>query len=874
MNRFLPAPRDLRINLLASPTALTLPLSFSWRPDASSADTVTVQTAYRITVAVGRANALRECYLYDSGKILSDASVAITPHGLSACLEANASQDVLYVAQVAIWDEADRESPLSEPVPFTLGIKWGSTEAIWAPIASGATEPDDFAFFRHTFSLSPAEAAAIDRAYLSVAATSPEPSRQYVYSLTLDGISVGVGPSRYGKTPDGTVILHAQTYDVTPLLTAGTHAIGAVCYALVERGFLCRLTVYDREGQAYPLAHSTTAPAAWAALSGDAVFGKDNSIGTHYFRAHACNMDAALFPFGFDRADFVPDAAWTAPAPVGPIGGGMPIRPAEIGPMRRHDTAPDGVRVIPLSNGHVLIDLASEIVGSLSLTFDLPAACTVTLDYGEQLIRKESPDGTVTEAVKSPMNTGNHYRETWRLTAGRQTMASYGLMAFRYAELSGLPAGVLPIAVHGVEVRGDFDESAGGLVTDHPLLADIYRLTRHTVKVTTQDIYVDSQSRERGAYEGDLLINMLAAYAMEARYAPARFTADYLLGHRTWPADYLLTVIYAARADYMATGDARLLCAWYDTLKANLFTDWLDETGLIRAPLHGSSSTNAILVDWPPSERDGYEMHVPYNTVFNALCVRAYEDMAAIAAAVGERTDAEAFTAYAASLRRVMLDRLYDPIEGAFRDGMHEDGTLSPHAARHATAYCLFAGVYTDAAMAERLAAYVARDGKLHTSVYASFFLLDGLYRTGQGKIANRLLLDPDTSDGARTWAYMLHRLGATVTSEAWNETNKPNMTLSHPWGAAPAHLLSTGICGIRPLSPGYGHFEVAPAPYGIGHLDYTLPTLRGDIRVILTETEGGYAWTLTVPPNTHATIRLPGSAPWEVGAGEWQGRM
>ena len=142
-------------------------------------------------------------------------------------------------------------------------------------------------------------------------------------------------------------------------------------------------------------------------------------------------------------------------------------------------------------------------------------------------------------------------------------------------------------------------------------------------------------------------------------------------------------------------------------------------------------------------------------------------------------------------------------------------------------------------------------------SVYGSYFLLDGLYKSGHGKIANRLMLSEDASEGARTWAYMLDTLGATVTTEAWNRTNKPNMTYSHPWGAAPAHMIATGIFGITPTSPGYATFDIRPIlPEGLTQATYTLSTVRGKITVGFDAKASVYH--ITVPFNTTATLHLP----------------
>ena len=846
----IPSPTSLRVNLLESPFGVRRDrLAFSWVMTTDPHTANANQTAYRITVAQGRRNCDAGTYLYDSAWIPSANSTSVRPEGLAACLTA----DTLYYWQVSIRDSEGNESPLSPPQAFTVGEEMASAPGIWA------TE-GDFAFLRQEFTLT----EAYDRVLITAAAVNPEPARQYAYNLYINGREVGVGAFRLGKSPDGQALIYYQTYDVTSLLREGENCIGANCYALSDKGFFCRVTAYEGDGQPHTLVTTEGIAHGWQALCGDAVYGKSNSIGTHYFTAHACNLHAPIFPFGFAEAGFDSSRdhggyGWAQPAPIGSLMGGLPLRSEDTEPVSRYATPAATVQQLP--DGTQIIDLGAEIIGGLRWTVQVPHACTVTLTYGEQLV-----DGR----VKCPMNTGNRYVETWTLKEGMQTLETTGMMAFRWVQIENCPITVTPDTVWALELRKPFDESASVLTSDNRLLCDLHELTRHTVKVTSQDIYVDSQSRERGAYEGDLLINMLAAYAAEDSFAPARLTTEYLLGHRTWPADYLLMIIFAARADYMATGDDSLLREWYDTLKSNLFTDYLDETGLIRSPVIGQSTTNAVLVDWPPSERDGYEMEVPYNTVFNALNVRAYADMAMIAAVLGKDADAIGFSIRADSLRRTMIQRLYDPTDGLFMDGLREDGIPSDHASQHATAFALDYGIYTDQAMADRMAEALAANGEIRMSVYGAFFLLEGLYRAGHGAIANRLLLSTDASEGARSWAYMMYGLGATVTSEAWNQKNKPNMTLSHPWGAAPAHMIASGILGVTPTSPAYETFDVRVCPEGLREVAGIIPTIRGGIGVSFRTDGETFCLTVNVPANTTATVYLPDGQIKSIGSGKW----
>ena len=838
----IPSPRNLRINLLSTPYNLRPSrLALSWIAPAD-------QSAYRVVVSRGRADTEAGIYAYDSGWVSSSAASSVRPGGMAEALES----DTLYYAQVATRSVSGEESDLSAPIGFTVAPEPAPAAGIWA-------DGGDFALLRREVTLTATEYAELDRVLVTAAAVNPEPARQYAYNLYVNGTEVGVGAFRLGKTPDGSAVIYSQTYDITPLLRAGDNCIAASCYALSDKGFFCEVTAYGKDGSPRVLC---SAAEGWTALDADGIYGKSNSIGTHYFTAHACNIHAPSFPFGFAVAGFDTGRdPWLPATQAGLLMGGLNLLPEETEPVSRYATPAEAVTTLP--DGSLLVDLGREIIGGLRMAVDSPCEAPITLTYGEQL----TPEGF----PKCPMNTGNRYMETWTLKEGPQTIETLSMMAFRYIRIENCPVTLTADTVWGLELRKPFDGTASTLTSDNALLCDLHDLTKHTVKVTSQDIYVDSQSRERGAYEGDLLINMLAAYAMEDSFAPARLTVEYLLGHRTWPADYLLMIIFAARADYMATGDASLLAAWYDTLKTNLFTAYLDDTGLIRSPVIGMSTTNAVLVDWPPSERDGYEMTVPYNTVFNALNVRAYADMAAIAAVLGKNADALEFSRRAEALRKTMIERLYDPVDGLFMDGFREDGTPSDHASQHATAFCLDCGVYDSQEMADAMAKALARDGKISMSVYGAFFLLEGLYRTGHGDIANRLLLDTDATEGARTWAYMLYGLGATVTTEAWNTVNKPNMTLSHPWGAAPAHMIASGILGVTPTAPAYESFDIRISPEGIGKVAGTVPTIRGPIGVAFQNTAEGLDLTVTVPNNTTATVYLPDGRVEIVSGGVWR---
>lgn len=857
-------PYELRMNLRREPWDVPADASawrFSWQVQDE-------QVAYRLCIlrGVGCEDAVP---LYDTGWVMSGrtAGVALPENGIPS------QTSGLYRWQVQTRDRAGNVF-LSKYQPFTVfdDAAWRKERGIWPAVPNYAPEgcvPGISGFVRQSFFLTQSELSDTVYAPISVTARSPEPARQYVCTLYVNGYPLLVAPPRYGCDAQGHRLLFVQTVDMRKYLHAGENVVAAVLAcpgAEPIRMFACRAVAFLRDG----CARALLSPQAWRGLDGAASLRPRHSVGTGYFTAYAQDIDGTVFPFGFAESGF-DDSGWHVCVDRGLLSAGlsegedMVPAPSGCDPVSRYvcDGAPQLIR---LEKGHYLADLGQEIVGSVEL--DVPdvsdwydgtaEVADISLYLGEQIGREPNGGGVRT---KWCMNTGNHYRFAWRLIPGKR-FSTTDMMTFRFVELTGLPFDLTPTMLRGVAVRRAFHGELSRMDCSSQLLRDLWRMTRDTVKYTTQDIYVDSQSRERGPYEGDVLINQLAAYSFERDYATARFSLEYLYAHRTWPAEYTILITEAAHEDYMVTGDDSSLRRWYPVLREKTFSRFLNpDTGLLRSGNQGASGTDAILVDWPPSERDGYDMAVLYNTVFNCVAVAGYRALAQIAAAVGETDDSLDFAARAAALRESVLKQLYDPQTGDFYDGLYPDGTRSAHVSQHTAAYALYAGVYRDDTMADRIARRLwecslrpdAGVSRIRMSVYGAYFLLMGLYRTGHGDMANSLLTDEDDRQGRRTFAYMLRRsvgdfpspfdgqpIGATLTTEAWNTDNKPNMTFSHPWGAAAAVAIVRGVFGVSPTSPGYADYSVHPQAFGISG-ELTLPTVRGVIRARLPrkETEG-----------------------------------
>lgn len=676
----------------------------------------------------------------------------------------------------------------------------------------------------------------VERAIVSVTARYPgfkgsSTTRQYAFKLSVNGEYVGIGPHMDGYADK----YFYNTFDVTDKLVQGENAIGAIVYVLKEKMFMAQLKIDYTDGTSETIKTDDS----WMTLDGTAAFGEGNgSIGTSYFTAMCENIDARVYPYGFDEAGF-DDSKWVAPVIKDQI---TNLVPTPTDPVLQNFVTP--AKVVDKGNGNYFIDLGKEIIGGIRLTVDGVDGAQLTMLYGEEL----SGENT----VRWQMRTGNNYREYFTLKDGPQIIENFGMKNYRYIEIQNSPVAITADNVRGVALHQKFDDSESYFTSDNQILNDIYDFCKYSLKVTTQDLYVDSQSRERGPYEGDAYVNQLSHYAFSRNYNVARFSNEFLAYHEEWCSEYKLQNIMSFWEDYLYTGNLESIENFYSVLPPKLTVNlsgasWNDALKLIN---YGSSNN---LVDWPAGERDGYQFS-NYNTVINAYNYKAALDLASMAELLGKNDDVAQFNTLAADLK-VGLNGLYNEETGKMVDGRDGSGNLLTHSAQHASFVPLAMGVITDADKVEALTSYLEQDG-IKCSVYATQYLLDGLYAAGKGQAALNML----TSTGKRSWAHLIYDLGATVASEAWDPGLKGNMTYSHAWGSSPGNVIIRDLCGIKPAEAGYSKIQVMPQIGDLETVSVKVPNIKGYVYMDIDRTAQGYVtdMSVTIPANSTAKVYVP----------------
>ncbi len=544
-------------------------------------------------------------------------------------------------------------------------------------------------------------------------------------------------------------------------------------------------------------------------------------------------------------------------------------------------------------DGRTLVDFAKAAFGTLRFAATAPeAGGTLKVYLGE----RKTDDGAVHKnpgttnigfvAQEVRLRPGTH-EYTVALPRHRanqeysQVLPEHMLEVtpFRYAEL--LPsAGCAVSRIRQVALFYPFDDTASSFDSSDERLDRIWELCKHTLKATPfLGLYADG-NRERMPYEADAYIQQLGHYAVDRELTVARYTNQFLIHNPSWPTEWQMHAVLMAYTDYLQTGDTEHLRANYDSLRAKTLIGLARADGLISTrtglvtpeflcTIHRKIDEGRSIVDnvdWPPSaehpdgrgkpfgsrtplgERDGH-VFAAINTVVNAFHFRSLVAMEAMARAAGKIADAKALGQRAAAVRASFNAKLLDRTRGLYRDGEGVE-----HASLHSNMFPLAFGLVPDEHKA-RVVSFVKSRG-MACSVYGAQYLLEALFDAGQAEAALGLM----TADGRRGWLNML-RAGATMTTEAWDEHDKPNLTWNHAWGSAPANILARKVVGVAPLEPGFGVVRIRPQVGALTAVTATVPTIRGSVKVAWKREAGRTSLEVVLPANTRAEVWLPASA-------------
>ncbi|MCX6333008.1 MAG: family 78 glycoside hydrolase catalytic domain [Bacteroidia bacterium] len=549
-------------------------------------------------------------------------------------------------------------------------------------------------------------------------------------------------------------------------------------------------------------------------------------------------------------------------------------------------------KILKIADNHYFIDFGKDAFGTLVLEITPLKKDTIIVHFGEMISAANqvdrNPGGSIRyQKVRLAVAPGKtDYILTLppdtRNTGGAAIHLpdSFGVVTpFRYCELENCSFDNNSGNIFQKAFTYYFDDKASSFTSSDTILNQVWDLCKYSVKATLfTGIYIDGD-RERIPYEADAYINQLGHYYTDREYSAGRVTNEYFIKHPTWPTEWILQTVPMFYNDIMFTGNLESAAEYYKELKYKTLTALARDDGLISSKnvnddimksLGFSNPKERIrdIVDWPPAqkdtgwklagpdgERDGYEM-VEINTVVNAFYYHNLVLIAEIALMLDKTDDAYYYNTFSEKVRKSFNEKLLDESKGIYVDGENSEHS-SLHANMMALAFDLVPEKYLKSVIA-----FIKSRG-MACSVYGAQYLLEGLYKSGEGDYAYSLL----TSTSDRSWWNMI-RSGSTIAMEAWDMKYKPNSDWNHAWGAAPANIIPGYLWGITPAVPGFGRFVIKPQLGNLGYSKIEVPTIRGTIVAEFRDKGKSKEYFITVPGDTECDFEVSGELTYRLGAG------
>jgi alpha-L-rhamnosidase len=828
-----------------------------------------MQSGYRVLVASDPALlSANRADLWDSGSVSSDQSVNLEYSGRPLGSGAIAYWKVLVrdqngnesASNAAMW-----EMGLLQPSDWHAEwIDFPSAQgkmpvAATAPATTQSTQPDA-AHQRHVFppNLPP---------YLRKTFDIEKPvARARLYATALGLYECWINGHQAGDAvlaPDWTNYHHRvryQTLDVTPNLRRGHNVLAALlgdgwyCGNVGMTGghsygsrpaFLAQLIIDYTDGSREIVASDET----WRATVGP-IRRSDFQDGEDY--------DARLEIPGWNSAAF-DDSSWQRVS----IRPESPALEAQIAPPVRKTHEMAAQAITEPTPGKYVFDFGQNMVGFARLRAAAPAGTKVTIRFAEML----NPDGTIyTENLRAARATDTYIfkgtgEETWE--------PHFTFHGFRYAEMSGLPGGAGVRNLTGIVIGSD-NAPSGTWECSNPLLNRLHSNIVWGQRGNFVSIPTDCPQRdERLGWMGDAQVfirtatcncdvreffdNWLIEVA-DAQETDGAFTdvAPHV-GAGQGNAGWADAGIICPWTLYQVYGDRRMLARQYPSMARFIEYLRVHSDHFIRpATKYG---------DWVNINAD-----TPKDLLATAYFAHDADLMARIAWILEKPDDAAKFRALFEDIRAAFNRVFLDP-DGRVR-GHTQTGYLL------ALKFDLLDEPNRSRAVKDLVEDIAAKKDHLSTGFIGVSYLLPVLTRFGAVDTAYRLM----NQDTFPSWLFSV-KMGATTIWERWDgwtpqhgfQTPKMNSFNHYSFGSCGQWMYDTitGI-GLDEDHPGFKHIIIHPRPGGgltWAAASYQSP--YGPVRTRWAVDGNRLTLSVTIPPNTTATVYVPAREESEIMEGD-----
>ncbi|MCL5103612.1 MAG: glycoside hydrolase family 78 protein [Armatimonadetes bacterium] len=527
----------------------------------------------------------------------------------------------------------------------------------------------------------------------------------------------------------------------------------------------------------------------------------------------------------------------------------------------------DYTTIMPPSGGDIelLLDFGKEIVGFVELELCAPKG--VVIDFHGFEYMEDGP-------IQWPgAGLNNVFRYTTR--SGWQRWRSIVRRGFRYASFTirfPMP-GAEPVRIRSVRcLLNIYPYTECGLFKcSDALLNRIWDISKWTVRLCSEDTFVDCPAYEQTFWVGDARNESLFSYtafgdyrlarrslllAAESLYRSPLIESQVPSGWQIILTAWSLLWTIACEEYYQFTADRAFLEEIYPAVQlqnSNILSGFMNSKGLFEIDAWN-------MLDWAPMDTPDSGVVTHQNT----WLVEALRRSAKMADLLGKHDDASTYRQQADALKTAINTHLWDEGRQGYLDCIHKDGTPSPTFSQQTQTVAYLCDIVPDGRrdLFEKYLTQVPDGWVKVGSPFMMAFTIEALARTGNTQAILDLIRE--------NWGRMIE-YGATTCWETFEKALSerwPTRSHCHAWSAVPAYALPTYVLGVRPIDAGFKRFEISPC---LADLDFArgyVPTPYGQIDIHARKDDGAVVIKFSVPPGTVAV-----SHGTEYGAGRHETR-
>lgn len=530
----------------------------------------------------------------------------------------------------------------------------------------------------------------------------------------------------------------------------------------------------------------------------------------------------------------------------------------------------DFVRKYRSNINTIIYDFGQIITGWEVLTVRGSSGAKVTMRFAETVDEEGRLDR---KSLRNAINSDTY------ILAGRETemyRPRFSYRGFRYMEVA-IEGGAEIVEVYAEKLRTD-SRVCGNFSCSDETLNSLHFLAVNTESCNHHGILTDCPQRdERMGWLNDLasrLYQTVNNFGMELFFSKItedingtmdsrgaiKDTAPYYLGGNV--ADpvsvaYLLIGKFA----YELYGDKKLIQEnysnykkWVDFLSAN------KKEGLLPLGLYG---------DWVPAisvipfHSRRFNKGFPIELISSMYLFWHYGLMKYFAKLLGKNADCALFTKLQEDIRFAINKKYYDPEKACYCADIQAGNAVA-----------LSLGIVKEEEKERVLQALIedieARDYQMTCGNQSYRHLIGVLASEGRSDIVYRLLINKKYPG----WGYML-ACGATTVWERWEDTiseTEENMhSYCHPMFGSYDYWFYQYLAGIKPQSETECMYRFTIEPCVLEEITYvnaSLETLHGRIEVSYRVKNGKVEYSVKIPPNTTADVKVYGKAPLILSSG------